>query len=238
MTGRVNSIQSLAAVDGPGVRFAVFMQGCHLRCKYCHNPDTWDMAGGTEYTAEEIAQRCERYREYFGDEGGITLSGGEPLLQADFVAEVFRLCHEKGINTCLDTSGAVLLTDSVKTALAYADRVLLDVKFVTDEMYRDNVGCAIDNTLEFLRYLEDNSIPTTLRQVIVPGYNADDESIKAFAEIAKSHKCADTVELLPFRKLCRVKYEKLGINFPFEDVPEPSSELMSELQSVLDSIIK
>ena len=233
MTGRINSIQSLAAVDGPGVRFAVFMQGCHLRCKYCHNPDTWDTAGGTEMTAEDVVCKCDRYREYFGDDGGITLSGGEPLLQADFVAEVFRLCRERGINTCLDTSGAVALTDSVKTALRYTDRVLLDVKFVTDELYRENVGLGIDKTLEFLGFLEEEGIPTTLRQVVVPGYNADAENIKTFAEIARSHKCVDTVELLPFRKMCRVKYEKLGIEFPFDSVPEPDAVTMAQLESLI-----
>lgn len=234
MTGRVNSIQSLAAVDGPGVRFAVFLQGCNLRCGCCHNPDTWDRTGGTEYTAEEIVSRCERYREYFGEDGGITLSGGEPLLQPKFVCEVFRLCRERGINTCLDTSGAVLLTDTVKETLRYADRVLLDIKYVTDELYRANVGCGIDCPMEFLRYLDEEEIPTTLRQVTIPTLNADAQSVRALAMIANAYGCVDTVELLPFKKLCRVKYEKMGIEFPFDKIPEPTAAEMVELQAVLD----
>lgn len=233
MIGRVHSVQSLAAVDGPGVRFAVFLQGCHLRCKYCHNPDTWDLSGGTEQTADEIVLKCERYREYFGADGGITLSGGEPLLQADFAAEVFRLCRDRGINTCLDTSGAVALTDSVRSVLEYTDRVLLDVKFVSDALYLENVGCSIDKPLRFLEYLEEKGVLTTLRQVTVPGFNADAENVKTFAEIARSHKCVDTAELLPFRKMCRVKYEKMGIPFPFDHVPEPTAETMAQLESLL-----
>lgn len=234
MIGRVNSIQSLAAVDGPGVRFAVFLQGCPLRCGYCHNPDTWDAFGGTEYTAEEIVARCERYREYFGEDGGITLSGGEPLLQSDFVCEVFRMCRDKGINTCLDTSGSVF-GDDVKKVLKYTDRVLLDIKFTTDELYRAHVGCGIDVPLGFLRYLEEKGIPTTLRQVVVPAINANAENIKAFAEIANSHKCVDKIELLPFRKMCRVKYEKMGMEFPFEMYDEPTTAEMAELQEILDA---
>ncbi len=234
MTGRVNSIQSLAAVDGPGVRFAVFLQGCHLRCGYCHNPDTWDTAGGTEYTAEEIVTRAERYREYFREDGGITLSGGEPLLQADFVREVFRLCRERGINTCLDTSGSVALTNSVKDALRYADMVLLDIKFVTDEGYRAYIGCGIERPMEFLRYLCDQGIPTTVRQVIVPTLNGDSESARALAKLVRNHGSACNIELLPFRKMCRVKYEKMGIEFPFDSFDEPTAAEMAELQSVLD----
>lgn len=233
MIGRINSIQSMAAVDGPGVRFAVFLQGCHLRCGYCHNPDTWDADGGTEYTACEIVNRCERYREYFGADGGITISGGEPLLQADFVSEVFRLCRERCINTCLDTSGSVALTDTVKDALRNTDRVLLDIKFVTDGLYRTHVGCGIKAPLEFLGYLEKQGIPTTLRQVIVSGLNDDADSVRALAAIAAEHKCVDKTELLPFRKMCRVKYEKLGIPFPFDCYPEPTAENMAELESII-----
>ncbi|MBQ7827621.1 MAG: pyruvate formate lyase-activating protein [Clostridia bacterium] len=234
MIGRVHSIQSMAAVDGPGVRFAVFLQGCHLRCGYCHNPDTWDVSGGTEYTAEEIVNRCERYREYFGECGGITLSGGEPLLQADFVCEVFSLCRECGINTCLDTSGSVALSGPVKDALRYADRVLLDIKFATDELYRTHVGCGIDRPLEFLAYLNGQGIPTTVRQVIVPGLNDDVDSIRALAETVKTHGCVDKTELLPLRKMCRVKYEKVGIEFPFDSYPEPTAARMAELQAVFE----
>ncbi len=233
--GRVNSIQSLAAVDGPGVRFAVFLQGCPLRCGYCHNPDTWDMAGGSDYTAEEIADRCLRYKDYFGREGGITLSGGEPLLQPEFTAEVFRLCRLRGINTCLDTSGAVALTDKVKDALRHTDRVLLDIKFVTDELYRAYAGCGIEKPLSFLDYLNKEGIPTTVRQVIVPELNGDEKSALALADIVRSHRCVDRIEPLPFRKMCRVKYEKLGIPFPFDSYDEPTEAQMEKIRTALES---
>ena len=131
MTGRIHSIQSLGTVDGPGVRFVAFLQGCNLRCGCCHNPDTWEMTGGTTYTADELVQKAARFTEYFGETGGITLSGGEPLLQADFVYEVFALCRERGIHTCLDTSGSVL-NDAVRWLLTVTDRVLLDIKYTED----------------------------------------------------------------------------------------------------------
>ena len=139
--GIVHSIQSLGTVDGPGVRFVVFLKGCNLRCSCCHNPDTWDLQGGTRYTAQELVNKAIRFREYFGKTGGITLSGGEPLLQADFAAEIFRLCHQAGINTCLDTSGS-LWNPSVETLLTETDRILLDIKYTTDSQYRQYAGCS------------------------------------------------------------------------------------------------
>lgn len=230
--GKINSIQSLAASDGPGVRFAVFMQGCNLRCGCCHNPDTWLFDGGTEYTAEEIVNKAVRYKEYFGKDGGITVSGGEPLLQADFVKELFALCHDKGINTCLDTSGSIM-NDSVKALLRETDRVLLDIKYTENELYQKHVGCKMEAVAAFLDYLNGQKIPVTLRQVIIPSLNDSEENILALKEIAKSHACVDKIELLPFRKLCKVKYDKLGIKFPFEDIPEPSKETMEKLQKLL-----
>ncbi len=232
LIGRVHSIQSMGTLDGPGVRFVVFVQGCPLRCKCCHNPDTWDNDGGKEYTPEELVKKALRYREYFGDEGGITVSGGEPLLQAEFVSELFRFCHEEGINTCLDTSGC-LMNDSVKKLLSYTDRVLLDVKYTTDEDYRENVGCGIDGVIEFLRYLEEKKIPTTLRQVIIPTVNDSEEQVRSLKSIAHSHKNVDKVELLPFRKICQVKYDGLGIQFPFSHIPEPDRAKMKALEQII-----
>ncbi|MBR3589070.1 MAG: 4Fe-4S cluster-binding domain-containing protein, partial [Clostridia bacterium] len=158
MTGRIHSLQSLGTVDGPGIRYVVFLQGCNLRCGCCHNPDTWDMSQGTKYTAEEILQKVLRFREYFGTDGGITVSGGEPLLQAEFCTELFSLCHENGINTCLDTSGSIL-NDSVKKLLSHTDRVLLDIKYTTDSLYQKYVGCSMDKPLAFLAYLNEKKIP-------------------------------------------------------------------------------
>lgn len=232
MTGKVHSIQSLGTVDGPGVRFVVFFQGCNLRCKCCHNPDTWDMAGGKEYTADEIVQKAVRFKEYFGREGGITISGGEPLLQPEFAREIFGKCHENGINTCLDTSGSVL-NQKVKDLLEVTDRVLLDYKYTDDASYRENAGCGIDTVNAFLKYLQKKSIPVTLRQVIIPAVNDGEENIKRLKEVIKSHSCIDKTELLPFRKICAVKYESMGIPFPFGEMDVPSDALMDSLNALL-----
>ena len=230
--GRIHSIQSLGTVDGPGVRFVAFLQGCPLRCGCCHNPDTWEIGGGTEMTAEELVQKVLRCRDYFGAQGGITLSGGEPLLQADFVREVFTLCHEAGVHTCLDTSGCIL-TEGVKEALAVTDRVLLDVKYVTEEAYRAHVGCSMEAVTAFLAYLNERGIPTTLRQVTIPTLNDTTESVAALRGIAAAHPCVDSVELLPFRKMCQMKYDRMGIPFPFAHLPEPTAEKMEELKELL-----
>lgn len=232
LKGRVHSIQSLGAVDGPGVRFVLFMQGCPLRCGCCHNPDTWDFRGGEEWTAEQIVSKAERFKEYFGKEGGITISGGEPLLQAEFAEKVFSLCKEKGINTCLDTSGCVLNVQ-VEKLLSVTDRVLLDVKYTSAKHYKDFVGCDFEQVLSFLEYLNNHKIPTTLRQVIIPTLNDTKENILKLKEIAKANSNVDKIELLPFKKLCQMKYDKLGIEFPFKDIEEPSKEKMSELQSLI-----
>ena len=230
--GRVHSFQSLGALDGPGIRFVVFLQGCNLRCGCCHNPDTWEMLGGTEYTADQIVSRAKRYKEYFGAEGGITVSGGEPLLQADFVKEIFELCHINNINTCLDTSGSIL-NENVKSLLSFTDRVLLDIKYTNDEKYRKYVGCSMERPLEFLSYLNEKSIPTTLRQVIIPTLNDNEENILKLKDIANTLHCVDKLELLPFRKICQVKYDKMGINFPFSDIPEASKEKILALEKLL-----
>ncbi len=223
VNGYVHSIQSLGTVDGPGVRFVVFFSGCPLRCKCCHNPDTWDFKGGSVYSAEEIVKKAERYRSYFGESGGITLSGGEPIMQADFAIEIFKLCKEKGINTCLDTSGAVM-NDAVKKLLEYTDRVLLDIKYTSDELYKENVGMTLGGALEFLDELEKMHIPTTVRQVVIPSVNDSEENYTALCKIIKEHSCIDDLELLPFRKICQIKYDEMAVKFPFSDVPEADVE--------------
>ena len=200
--GRVSSIQSLGTLDGPGVRFVVFMQGCNLRCGCCHNPETHSLTGGERFTADELCRMALRYRDYFGREGGITLSGGEPLLQADFANELFGLCTAEGINTCLDTSGSIL-NGSVKNLLSKTDRVLLDIKYTTDGLYRKYVGCGIDTVLGFLSYLNDKNIKTTVRQVIIPTLNDNEKNILRLKKIIKDHKCVDKTELLPFKKICQ-----------------------------------
>ncbi len=233
MIGRVHSIQSMGTLDGPGVRYVIFLQGCQLRCACCHNPDTWNGNGGREYTAAELVERAGHFREYFGSAGGITLSGGEPLLQAEFAREIFELAHEKGINTCLDTSGSIL-SDKVKALLDVTDRVLLDIKYTDDEMYRKYVGCPLEAVLELLEYLDEKGIATTLRQVIIPTLNDNAENIEKLKAIAESHRCVDKVELLPFKKICEVKYKNMGIEFPLAHIPTPTAEMMKELNGILN----
>ena len=230
--GNVHSFQSLGTVDGPGIRFVMFLQGCNLRCGCCHNPDTWECGAGKQYAPREIVDMALRYREYFGKEGGITVSGGEPLLQADFVYEVFRICHENGINTCLDTSGS-LLNDSVRLLLEVTDRVLLDIKYPTDELYRAYVGCGIDRPMSFLEYVNERNVATTIRQVTIPTLNDSENDIIWLKNMAKRYQCVDKVELLPFKKICKVKYDSIGIPFAFSDIPTPSNEKMQALRSLL-----
>lgn len=234
--GYIHSFQSLGTVDGPGIRFVVFTQGCNLRCKCCHNPDTWDYGTGHKYTADEVMDKCLRCKDYFGKDGGITFSGGEPLLQAEFAKEVFRLCRENGINTCIDTSGSIM-NESVKKLLALTDRVLLDIKYTDNDKYIQNVGCGIECVLDFLEYLEQNKIPTTIRQVIIPGYTDDNENILKLRDIAKKYSCVDKIELLPFRKICQTKYDSMGIVFPFGNIPEPEKEKLAELKALVAEYI-
>ncbi len=232
MTGRINSFQSLGTVDGPGIRFVVFMQGCPLRCGCCHNPDTWDYSAGSEYTAEQVIKKALNFTDYFGTDGGITVSGGEPLLQAEFVRKLFRLCHDNGVNTCLDTSGCIL-NESVKKLLNITDRVLLDIKYTDGELYKKHVGCELASVIEFLEYLEKQKISTTVRQVIIPTLNDNKESVLKLKEITDKYACVDKVELLPFKKICQVKYDQLKIDFAFKDIPIPTKEKMQELNEYL-----
>ena len=234
--GWVHSIQTMGTLDGPGVRFVVFTQGCNLRCGCCHNPDTWERQGGTQYDADELAERATRYREYFGDKGGVTVSGGEPLLQAAFVKAFFEACQKKGMNTCLDTSGSIL-TDEVKALLTVTDRVLLDIKYPTDEQYRAYVGCGMDAPLAFLAYLDEQGIAVTLRQVIIPTLNDSEQNVAFLRELVVSHPCIDTVELLPFKKICTVKYEQMGIPFRFADYDEPSQAEVLEMQKQIQAAV-
>lgn len=234
MEGRVHSFQSLGTLDGPGVRFVVFLQGCNLRCGCCHNPDTWDCTAGALYSAEQVLQRVIRYREYFKDNGGITVSGGEPLLQAEFVEELFRLCKKEGIHTCLDTSGSIM-NDAVAALLQVTDRVLLDIKYTDEESYESFVGCKMAKVLDFLAYLNEKAIPVTLRQVIIPTLNDKEENILSLKAIGKAHACVDKIELLPFKKICQVKYDNMGKDFPFAHIPEPTRETMAALEELLNA---
>ncbi len=229
MSGRINSIQTLGTVDGPGVRFVLFMQGCPLRCGYCHNPDTWDFEKGNEAGAEELFEKVKRYREYFGKDGGVTVSGGEPLMQAEFVRELFALCKTAGIHTALDTSGCVW-NEKVESLLEVTDLCLLDHKMPDAESYEKHTRCKKENVDRFLEELQKRNIDTWLRRVIVKGINDDAESTRALYAVADAHPCVKKVELLKFRKLCTPKYENLGIEFPFGYIPETTDEDINRIK--------
>lgn len=230
--GKIQSFQSLGTVDGPGVRYVVFMQGCNLRCSCCHNPETWDIEKGNEFSPEDVYNKIIRYKEYFGSVGGITVSGGEPLLQPEFVCKLFELCHSAGINTCLDTSGSVI-NEQVIALLRVTDRVLLDIKYCDNERYRKYVGCTLNKVLEFLNLLNNLKIPVTVRQVIIPEINGNEDDIIHLKKLIKPFGSVDKIELLPFKKICITKYETLDIKFPFEQMREPSREEMEKLNSIL-----
>ena len=234
MTGSLHSFQSLGTVDGPGVRFVVFFQGCPLRCGCCHNPDTREMAAGKPFTPKEVLEKVLRCRSYFGKDGGVTLSGGEPLMQAAFAKELFALCKAEGIHTCLDTSGC-LWNEDVEELLTVTDLVLLDIKYTNDQDYKRYAGCSMEQPLHFLAELNKRHIPTTLRQVIIPPLNDGKENILRLKEIGKTYPCVNKIELLPFRKICESKYENMGIPFPFAQYDTPTKEKMSALQALLDA---
>ena len=232
MTGRIHSIQTMGAVDGPGLRGVVFMQGCPLRCAYCHNPDTWAFEGGQEITAEELCKKLLRYRTYYKN-GGITVSGGEPLMQSEFVGELFSLLRKEGLHTALDTSGMASL-EAARRVLPHTDLVLCDIKFPTEDMYRTHTGVPMQPMLDFLSEVERAGVPFWVRHVVVPGLTDSDEEVLSIHRIAKQFKGYEKLELLPFKKLCLTKYQALNLPFPLADVPECPPERIRELYHMLD----
>ncbi|MFR7677231.1 MAG: pyruvate formate-lyase-activating protein [Acutalibacteraceae bacterium] len=231
MTGRVHSFQSMGAVDGPGVRFVVFLQGCPLRCAYCHNPDTWDPQGGSAYTPEAVCEKIVRCRPYL-KHGGVTVSGGEPLLQAPFVAELFRLLRGQGLHTALDTSGTGNL-EQARAVLAETDLVLCDLKFADARAYRAHCGASFEQVLQFLSLTEAIAVPLWVRHVVAPGLTDDFDQVREIARIARRFSNLEKLELLPFRKLCAEKYERMGIPFPLKDTPEMEEEALEHLLDLL-----
>ena len=238
MIGRIHSFESFGTVDGPGIRFVVFLQGCPLRCQYCHNPDTWK-AGGEEYTAEEIATRALKYKNYFGDNGGVTLTGGEPLIQMDFVIELFKILKEKGIHTCVDTSGITFNPDSPesvdkhKELLKVTDLFLLDIKHIDEEACKKLTGHSNKNTLAFANFLSDHGKKMWIRQVIVPGITDSEKSLKRTREFLDTLKTVEKVEVLPYHTMGVVKYEKLGLEYPLKGVEAPTKESVEQAKRIL-----
>ena len=231
MNGRIHSIQTMGAVDGPGIHAVVFLQGCPLRCAYCHNPDTWDFSGGEEVSSDFVSGKILRLKNFY-QKGGVTVSGGEPLLQGSFVNDLFRIMHENGLHTALDTSG-IGSDESIALALEYTDLVLCDIKFPTEELYRAHTGGSLTKVMSFLEKAASKNLPLWVRHVVVPGLTDTEDSIKEIGKIAKSFKNLQKIELLPFKKICTVKYEKMGIPFPLSDIPECKKEAIERLEKLL-----
>ena len=232
VTGFVHSIESLGAVDGPGVRAVVFLQGCPYTCPYCHNPDTRPFSGGTPYEVEALVRRVLRYRPYFGRMGGVTVSGGEPLMQSEFVAAFFRALKKEGIHTALDTA-AIAPSDKVKEVLSFTDLVLCDVKYTTEEGYRTHFRHSLKTVTEFLSLCEEMKKEVVVRHVVVPSFTDGEEGIKELSAIARRFSVVEKVELLPFHKLCEEKYERLGLPFPLKDTPPCDGETIKNLNKLL-----
>lgn len=232
-TGRIHSIESMGLVDGPGIRVVVFFQGCSLRCKYCHNPDTWEYGGGEEYTAADLVNKIKRYKPYFEtSNGGVTFSGGEPLRQPEFLIEVLKLCKKEGIHTCVDTSGfGIGMYDEI---LKYTDLVLFDVKEVTRENYKKVTLMNIDESLKFLEAVQRNGTKMWIRHVVVPGLTDGEEHIRELKEFINTLNNVEKVELLPYHVLGVNKYEKMGIKYPLQGVEPMDKEKIKEYEKILN----
>lgn len=236
MTGRIHSFESFGTVDGPGIRFVVFVQGCPMRCQYCHNPDTWVVDGGKEYSAEQVAQNALRYKNYFAGGGGVTVSGGEPLMQIPFVTQLFTILKQNGVHTALDTSG-VLFTPSNKPLidglLAVTDLVLLDIKHIDDEGHKRLTGHSNQNVLAFAKYLSDIGKPMWIRHVLVSGITDNDEYLKSLSQFISGLKTVQKVEVLPYHTMGVSKYEKLGVDYPLKGLQPPQKERIINAREIL-----
>lgn len=230
---KVHSFESFGAVDGPGIRFVIFLQGCHLECKYCHNRDTWDINSGKYESLDEIFTKIIRYKNYICPNGGVTVTGGEPLLQVKFLIELFKKLKEENIHTCIDTSGMVTITDDIKELLSYTDLVLLDIKHINDNKCRDLVGKSNKLELEFAKYLSDNNIKMWIRQVIVPGYTDNEEDLLKLKDFISSLKTIEKVELLPYHNIGEFKWKKLGLKYPLEGIRQATDEDIKKAKEIL-----
>lgn len=234
-TARIHSIESFGTVDGPGIRFVVFMQGCSLQCKYCHNRDTWDINGGEVKTVDEIIEKIENYKNYIiPSGGGVTVTGGEPLLQVRFLIELLKKLKEKNIHTCIDTSGMVSITDNIKELLKYTDLVLLDIKHIDDEKCKRLVGSSNKKELEFARYLSDNNIKMWIRQVLVPGYTDDEEDLKKLKEFLRTLKTVEKVQILKYHSMGKYKWEKMGLKYELDGVRDATIEDEERAKKILE----
>ena len=226
MVGHIHSIESFGTVDGPGVRMVVFTKGCPMRCLYCHNPDTWEMSGGTDMTSEEILEQFEKNRTFYKT-GGITVTGGEPLMQIDFVTDLFEKAKEKNIHTCLDTSGVTFRKDNTEKfdrLVKVTDLVMLDIKVIDPQEHLKLCSQPLDNILDFTKYLEEKEVPVWIRHVLVPEHSDFDEDLDALGDFIDTLSNVDRVEILPYHTLGKFKWENLGIPYSLESISPPSAE--------------
>lgn len=232
--GRIHSFESFGTVDGPGVRFVIFMQGCPLRCKYCHNPDTWKFDGGEEYSVEDVFSQIKKYLNYIRD-GGVTISGGEPLRQIDFVIDLFKKCKEINLHTALDTSG-IYFQDNQKyeELLQYTDLFLLDIKHIDDNMHKDLTGMSNQNILKFAKYLDNHGKKMWIRHVLVNGYTNDEAYLLQIREFIDTLNNVEKVEVLPYHKLGIKKYEQMHIDYPLKDTKLCTKEEIAQAKEILN----
>ena len=235
LQARIHSLETFGTVDGPGIRFVAFMQGCPLRCLFCHNPDTWNPKGACQYelSPAELLAEAVRYRSFLR-RGGVTLSGGEPLLQAEFVREYFRLCHEEGLHTALDTSGYIC-SDAAFRALDFTDLVLLDIKTMDPELDPRLTGVRQENNLRFLDELQRRGIDTWVRHVVVPGLTDDDVWLERLGQHVARYSVVKRIEVLPYHTLGAYKYERLGLDYPLAGVEPLSQERAEEIRRRLSA---
>lgn len=235
MKGNIHSIETFGTVDGPGIRYVVFFQGCPMRCLYCHNPDSQTASGGKETSAEELAEQAIRYRAYFGARGGVTVSGGEPLFQLDFLLEFFTACKREGLHTCLDTSG-ICYRDGDKRygeLVRVTDLVLLDIKHADEEAHLTLTGQSGKAPRAFARFLSDKGVPMWMRHVLVPNLTDDDGALHRLRAFLDTLKTVEKVEVLPYHSMGEVKYEMLGREYRLHGTPPPSEERILNAKRIL-----
>lgn len=235
LKGRVHSIETFGTVDGPGIRYIIFFQGCPLRCKYCHNRDTWKPNCGKEYTSDELVQDIVKYQSYMQfSGGGVTASGGEATLQADFVAELFAKCKELGIHTCLDTAGFVDI-EKVDKLLDYTDLVLLDIKHIDNEKCKKLTGVGNEKALKLAKHLDERNIPVWIRQVLIPGITDDQADLEKLGQFISTLNNVDRVEFLPYHGMWIHKWENMGFEYELKDVQEPTAEEVKRASDIVES---
>ncbi len=231
---KIHSLESFGTVDGPGIRFVIFMQGCTLKCKYCHNRDTWNINGGHLISIEELLSKIERYKLYLlPSGGGVTVTGGEPLLQTKFLINLFNELKKRKIPTAIDTSGMFDITDDIKELLNVTDLVLLDIKHINDQKCKDLVGFSNKKELEFAKYLSSNNIPVWIRQVIVPGITDDVNDLKELKKFISSLNNVKKIELIPYHELGKYKWENLGFNYELNEIPVATSKDIDRAKKIL-----